>query len=217
MRAMSTLAALFTAAALGAAAASGKTLPFTTLASGQAAPAAAPLRPQAFVSVDRAFIYVFAYGGRFPTHDYALAVTSVALSHGVLVVRASWGFPPMPFLVHPGEAVPFQVLRIPRRAVGDRAPRSALLVQVHSGVRPHMSLAALLSRVSNAATRLRSATLFGIADAIPLSWPFGGAVLPGATWFLTMDGNAACGNRNAPTGFYVMEDRTGQIFGCGVP
>jgi hypothetical protein len=191
-------------------------LPFQTIATGTAAPDLAPARPEAFVSADKSFVNVYAYGGLSRTHDYGIAVTSVAVARGTLVARVAWGPPPMPFLVHPGEAVPYHFIRIPRNAIRGRIPRSALLVQVQSGLRARTRVARLVSLVVNAATRLRSATLVGHPEMMP-PWVRGSPALLPPTWLLSVDGNAACGSWNAATGYYLVDDASGWMFGCGIP
>jgi hypothetical protein len=191
-------------------------LPFRTIATGSAAPDIASPRPAARVSADKQFVYVYAYGGLAWTHDYGIAITSITVGSNTLVARATWGPPPLPYLVHPGEAVPYQFVRIPRSAIRGRIPHLALLVQVQSGLHPRTRVAGLVSLVENAATRLRSATLVGRPETMP-PWVRGSpAVLP-PTWLLSVDGNAACGAWNAPTGYYLVDDAAGRMFGCGIP
>jgi len=215
MKAITAVPACVVAGLLAVPVASAKSLPFTTIARGTAAPDDAALRPEAFVSTDSRFVYVYAYGGRSSTLDHRISISSVGTARGGLVVRATWGTPEIPFIVHPGEAVPYQFVRIRRTAIHGSIPRTALLVQVQTGLRPHTQPGGLLSRVANAATRLRSATL--IDRFQPVQWAGGSGWFTHPTWFLSVDGNAACGPRNASTGYYLVDDATGQMFGCGIP
>jgi hypothetical protein len=202
-------------AAVAPASALAAELPFQTVATGTVAPDSASLRPEAFVSADKAFVYVFAYGGMARTHDYRIGITSITAGPSTFVVRATWGPPPMPFLVHPGEAVPFEFARILRSSIRGKIPSSALLVQVQAGLRPHTRLARLRSLLVNAAAHLRSASLLGRNEFT--EWLGGTTWFGTPTWYLSVDGNAACGPYNASTGYYLANDETGHISGCGIP
>jgi hypothetical protein len=174
-------------------------LPFTTIAQGGVAPSA-PGRAEALVSVRPKYVLIKAYAGRFPGGGYALDVLRVSIVRGQFQVRASLYVPPQS-----GESAPYEFIRIPRSAIHGRVPRSALLVQVETGLVPHTSPAHVLSTVAVfAGGRQLSATL--VRNWSTLTGWIGWGALRDDVWYV-----------HTTIGYFLLDDANGQIFGTGSP
>jgi hypothetical protein len=191
-------------------------LPFTTVARGTSNGGFGPSRPQAFVSTDSRFVYVYAYAGQFPSSGFGLSINKVTLVRGQFRV---FGDLTVPGLTVTGSSLPYHFIRIRRESVRGPIPRSALLVQVQAGLQAHTGVAHLSSAplgVPTFGVRLRSATLMRRPETL-WTWTGGGRLEADPFWFLYLEGSIHFGPYETQTGYYLMDDATGHIFGFGSP
>jgi hypothetical protein len=191
-------------------------LPFQTIAKGTNGPhGAGPPTPAALIAAKRSgFLYVNAYAGGFNVGGFDMAIKTASIVNGRLQLKADLT---VPLLFGPGFSLPYQFIRIKRTAIAGKAPQTAYLVQVQHGLKPHTSVTRLISFAKKVGGRLVSATLVRRYETVQ-PWAQGGGVLvPGPVWYLRCVGNLQFGNGLAPTGFYLVDDSTGQAFGGGYP
>ncbi len=193
-------------------------LPFQTVAKGashQAPFVFGPPTPASLIAGKHSgFVYVNAYAGLFDASGYDMSVKTVSVVSGRLQLRAELVVPALPGL---GFSSPYQFIRIKRSLIAGKLPQSAYLVQVEQGLKAHTSIARLASFAKKMGGRLVSATLVRRFETIT-PWTQGGPVGSSPpVWYLRCVGNLHFGMGLAPTGFYLVDDQSGQGFGGGFP
>jgi hypothetical protein len=177
-----------------------------------------PLRPAASVGRRGDFVPIGVNAGRYPAPGYEVEVRSVTIvsSRGERRFRITARLS-VPKPDRPGSPAPWEGIRIKRSAITGRVPTAAEVIAKKAGLRPHTSVAAILSTFTDTSHggKFLGAVLVPTADVLREMTYSTTPASDSPVWYVRGRGLYVWPTGERKIGYLLIDDSTGEVLGSG--